>query len=120
MRYIKLKNGIIDVYSKFGFNEKYCDEHEDKFEEEFAKYAINEHVIKRSNNIEELCDCFIKIKKEKNRNDYILKFDFRHLPELRKTKKKYPDSPIYGAINIDDKGLIYVAKMNNNGEFELL
>ena len=75
---------------------------------------------KKADIIEELCDCFIKIRREKNHNDYILKFDYRNLPELKESVRKYKDSPVYGAIHIENKGLIYVAKMNEKGELELI
>lgn len=117
MRYIKLKNGIIDVYSKFGFNEKYCDEHEDKFEEEFAKYAINKHVIKRSNNIEELCDQFVFVD-----DFYLHEHRVCHSFEnaIALSKKHNVDIKTFRGAIWTDKGLIYVAKMNDKGELELL
>lgn len=117
MRYIRLKNEIIDVYSKFGFNEKYCDEHKDKFEEEFAKYAINEHVIKRSNSIEELCDQFVFID-----NFYLHEHRVCHSFEnaIALSKKHNVDIKTFRGAIWTDKGLTYVAKMNDKGELELL
>lgn len=118
MRYIRLKNEIIDVYSKFGFNQKYCDEHEDKFEEEFAKYAINEHVIKRSNSIEKLCDEFVVIGIFENQIGCCCD-TFKEAKELKDYVELPQKQIIYGAI-WTDKGLIYVAKMNKEGKLELL
>lgn len=77
-------------------------------------------IIKQADTIEELCDCFVKIKRKKDYRDYILKFDFKDLPLLKEQRIKYPTSPVYGAIHVEDKGLIYVAKMNDEGELELL
>lgn len=78
-------------------------------------------VIKIADTIEELCDCFVKIKRKGNCKPYILKFDYKDLPTLREQAIKYKDSPVYGAIYIEDKGLIFVAKMNDEeGELELL
>ena len=54
----------------------------------------------------------------KTLNDIINELESQVEP-LREQKIKYPNSPVYGAINIDDKGLIYVAKMNEKGELEL-
>lgn len=79
-----------------------------------------DYIVKQANTIEELCDCFVKIKRKGNCKPYILKFDYRDLPTLKEQAIKYKDSPVYGAIHIEDKGLIYVAKMNEKGELELL
>lgn len=65
--------------------------------------------IKReADTIEELCDCFADYCKE----------DDSHLvfPEIPVRRYGYE---IYGAI-WTDKGLVYVAKMNSKGKFELL
>ena len=70
--------------------------------------------------IEELCDCFIKIKRKNGCKPFILKHDFRDLPTLIEQKIKYPNSDVYGAIHIENKGLIYVAKMNSEGILCLL
>lgn len=68
-------------------------------------------VVKTSDTIKELLDCFVYIEKGRHKVFYTYQvdpyFDF-----------KYTDS-IYGAI-WTDKGLIYVAKMNEKGELELL
>lgn len=80
----------------------------------------NGWVYRLADTIEELCDCFVKIKRKKDYRDYILKFDFKDLPLLKEQRIKYPTSPVYGAIHVEDKGLIYVAKMNEKGELELL
>ncbi len=76
--------------------------------------------FKSADTIDKLCDCFVKIKQKGNCKPYILKFDFKDLPLLKQQRIKYPTSPVYGAIHIEDKGLIYVAKMNEKGELELL
>ena len=77
-------------------------------------------VLRETDNVEELCDCFVKIKRKGNCKPYILKFDYKDLPTLKEQAIKYKDSPVYGAIHIENKGLIYVAKMNDKGELELL
>lgn len=81
--------------------------------------SVFSRIIVGADTIEELCDCFIKIKRKGNCKPYILKFDYKDLPTLKEQKIKYKDSPVYGAI-LTDKGLIYVAKMNESGELELL
>ena len=84
------------------------------------KINKNEDIIKQADTIEELCDCFVKIKRKGNCKPYILKFDHKDLPTLKEQAIKYKDSPVYGAIHIEDKGLIYVAKINDKGELVLL
>lgn len=104
MKYIKTTKGIWEI-------EKLT-----KKDYEWLQMGEN----KEADTIEELCDCFIKIKRKGNCKPYILKFDYRDLPTLKQQAIKYKDSPVYGAIHIEDKGLIYVAKMNEKGELELL
>ena len=73
---------------------------------------------KESDTIEELCDRFVYIPKGKE--DYWISI-FVDLPDNLKEEKDYYyyTYDIYGAI-FTDKGLIYVAKMNEKGELELL
>ena len=70
--------------------------------------------IKLGDTIEELCDEFVVAYEDGARIVY---------SDLEWAKCKAKTSPIksiiYGAI-WTDKGLIYVAKMNENGELELL
>ena len=72
-------------------------------------------IIKQADTIEELCDEFIGI----DNSDYHF-----HFTELEKINGNYSYlneeyKVFYGAI-WTDKGLIYVAKMNDKGELELL
>ena len=75
-------------------------------------------IIKRSENLEELCDEFVLY-------DNILKtygvFDKKIITFkwLQNHLEIYKGMTIYGAI-YTFKGLIYVAKMNENGELELI
>ena len=66
-------------------------------------------VYKSADTIEELCDCFIS-----TRDDYHDIWDNFYEP-----RTLCSESDIYGAI-WTDKGLIYVAKMNEKGELELI
>lgn len=77
-------------------------------------------VLKTADTIEELCDEFVAVRKSDNT---------AHLGKIENTYWFYEQTGwvgrvenykvIYGAI-WTDKGLIYVAKMNNKGELELL
>ena len=72
--------------------------------------------IKVADTIEELCDEFIAVDKKEPRNT-----QFISLKEfwLRSLGMNLDYIYYYGAI-WTDKGLIYVAKMNDKGELELL
>jgi hypothetical protein len=67
-------------------------------------------IVRKADTIEELCDEFICDKFVHNNLKELLEFG-----ELG----KFIGGTIYGAI-WTDKGLIYVAKMNDKGELELL
>ena len=82
----------------------------------YSKSKCQTSVIKQADTIEELCDEFVVIDKIDKRN-YIVN-------PLQITEKEISiflmdGAIIYGAI-WTDKGLIYVAKMNDKGELELL
>ena len=107
MKYIRTKDGRIIK----------CSSEEN---ETIITVSLLTTTIAQADTIEELCDCFVKIKRKGKCKPYILKFDYKDLPTLREQAIKYKDSPVYGAIHLEDKGLIYVAKINEKGEFELL
>lgn len=73
--------------------------------------------LKQADTIEELCDEFVIISGE------VKQIDDDYKSVLEWTKQAFEEykikSIIYGAI-WTDKALIYVAKMNNKGELELL
>lgn len=78
-----------------------------------------ENVLKVSDTIEELCDKFVWIDNECRRG-FICNIEFVENCTKSHEGRLYGDSKfIFGAI-WTDKGLIYVAKMNKKGEFELL
>ena len=85
---------------------------------DFGTYIEKKDIITQSENLEELCDRFVY-------------FDITHrthivcsLEEYKRYKQdKYWTCDLhiwYGAIWVQGKGLIYVAKMNENGELCLL
>ena len=71
---------------------------------------IENNSIKQASTIEELCDEFVSI-------DYTLKNKYYHFNSLEEINLIYDE--VYGAI-WTSKGLIYVAKMNDKGELELI
>lgn len=88
-------------------------------------------IVDEANTIEELCDEFVDTSELKTSNTAELLYDefdnknkclVYYAEDERRTipLNEFDDlSKIYGAI-WTDKGLIYVAKMNNKGELELL
>lgn len=133
MKYIRTKDGRICDLDKSISNIKiWCSEHcysaylTRKEIERFKNMAM---LCKQADTIEELCDEFVYkkekvapvINKENPHLSYILvdiddmtPFDTRRMVYLKDLVE-----PLYGAI-WTDKGLIYVAKMNEKGELELL
>ena len=119
MKYIRTENGIYEVYEK---SKLYVDEN---CYVVLGKGAISEKkVIKVSDTIEELCDSIVETCISGNRVYDICEFDdmFKNMA----IQKKYTNIAVnlnykcfYGAI-WTNKGLIYVAKMNESGELELL
>lgn len=103
MKYIRTKDGI----------HKHIENSENDLW--FKKY-----VIKQADTIEELCDEFVVII-DKEPNGYLIfnqcMNNFEKVISIHKNTKN--ENTIYGAI-WTDKGLIYVAKMNEKGELELL
>ena len=80
-------------------------------------FTFRYEILKQADTVEELCDEFVWVSIEneyhnRKANEYSLR-----------TSRMQVNSPqmktIYGAI-WTDKGLIYVAKMNDKGELELL
>ena len=107
MKYIRTKNRIYKVESETCHKQGY---YIDRYEEDVI---LKEQVIKQSENLEELCDRFVVIDKETKEVMNIVSFlEYAKLWSSCKYN-------IYGAI-WTDKGLIYVAKMNNEGDLELI
>ena len=70
-------------------------------------------VEKQADTIEELCDYFVAV--DENDNEHFIDRGFNFLKSCVNNDK----DRVYGAI-WTDKGLIYIAKMNDKGELELL
>ena len=97
--YIRTKNGVYEV-----------SEYEPL---EYTKIVYGSKIISQSENIEGLCDRFVVIDKETKEVMNIVSF-------LEYAKLwAYCKYNIYGAI-WTDKGLIFVAKMNDKGKLELI
>ena len=76
-------------------------------------------VIKATDTIEELCDEYVKKSKE-NKNDFFeISKDYLKIFDRKYHKEDLEHYNYYGAI-WTEKGLIYVAKMNEKGELEFI
>ena len=107
MRYIRTKDGIIEITK----DKKHCIAYDKIFE---LKEDWQKEVIKSADTIEELCDEFVVVHGGK----VICQFASK-VWNYGEIKSIAIGNDFYGAIWID-KGLIYVAKMNEKGELELL
>ena len=118
MKYIRTKDGISTLDHLKGFRML-----EKPYQDYYSWLCENNLVIKQSNNIEELCDEFVIHYKGRNNNFYeYTHYDCENvLLSFEKAKKEFKreTDDLFGAI-WTDKGLIYVAKMNEQGELELL
>ena len=132
MKYIRTEDGIFTLITKddsiFELNGKkyYC------VEERISSFEESK-IIKQADTIEELCDEFVFLNKVEGLVDKTHVITFENMPNHHFTEpttaekmnyiyKRYDDDDlenIYGAI-WTDKGLIFVAKMNDKGELELL
>ena len=101
MSYIRTKDGRIIDTTKYP-------EHPASWSVQASDYALT---IKESENLEELCDC------------YVLEFDNGNRVVIDADEycnyEKHVRKNCYGAI-WTNKGLIYVAKMDNEGKLVLI
>ena len=76
--------------------------------------------LKTSDTIEELCDGLVIAYKDCcEKRTYLYS---RTIQDFKESRPNYKNKffTYYGAIWVDGKGLIYVAKFNKNGELELI
>lgn len=111
MKYIRTKDTIFEVLEDYKNSWLVRAKRNNK--KTYPKGKKNSFFVKQADTIEELCDEFVC---QENDNFYWLasreNVSFRDLPNCY-------CKAIFGAI-WTDKGLIYVAKMNEKGELELL
>lgn len=110
MKYIRTKTKIETIETKLDNKELF------DYLAQFDNYK--DDLIKVADTIEEACDEFVLVAPYRFRKPKTATELEKDLEEMKcfYTDK---DDTIYGAI-WTDKGLIYVAKMNDEGELELL
>ena len=108
--YIKTKDGIYKVEGETYHKQGY---YIDRYEEDVI---LKDQVIKQSENLEELCDEFVCYFECFNRSYY---FIYKNSYDELKRDVQTIQYSAYGAI-WTSKGLIFVARMNDKGDFELI
>ena len=108
MKYIRTKDGKIVELKPHRFY-KYVLEGEKLYLSGKGKYLYINNVISQAVAIEELCDKFVRISLTGRKN---LTISYKIAKE---EKLKYKDKLTYYGAVWTDKGLIYVAKMNEEG-----
>ena len=118
MKYIRTKDGIfkvLDYTSNCG--ESY---YKIKPEDDGWIWACSDDILKVADTIEELIDEYVVVEnKSHNIPSYLKEAINRFMEKQCGELSEDYSIEIYGAI-WTDKGLIYVAKMNDKGELELL
>ena len=110
MKYVKTKDAIYKV-RKPALDEYLWEDSTYVYGHEHIK---NSEIIEQADTIEELCDEFVYISNLRTWLSPLKTLDGVYLFNKNETLLD-----VYGAI-WTDKGLIYVAKMNEKGELELL
>lgn len=80
-------------------------------------FIRKEQVIKQSESLFELIDEFVVIRDSTKVNQLVRTDDINYLKEIMKEDKRIVE--VKGAV-WTEKGLIFVARMNDNGELELI
>ncbi len=108
MKYIRTKNEVIDIST--------WEEQENYYENKWY-IVVKNSILARANTIEELCDQFVFVD-----DFYLHEHRVCHSFEnaIALSKKHNVDIKTFRGAIWTDEGLIYVAKMNEKGELELL
>lgn len=122
MKYIRTKDGVYELTGKpnaISITNNvlyYC------WDENGENEIIirDDEIIKKSDTIEELCDMFVDEETKTifhKHNGYVINWKTNMVYSLKALSESYHS--VKGAI-YNDKGLIYVAKMNQDGELVLI
>ena len=121
MKYIRTKDGIINYDRAIHSIKFWCSEHCYNYyftRKELKRFDESIKNCKQADTIEELCDEFVVVIEGHNNMNRVFGLEKAKEYWLLMKYKGYK-ATLYGCI-WTDKGLIYVAKMNEKGELELL
>ena len=110
MKYIRTKDGVYDTSKGI-------------YTPSIKMWAIgtvtiyDDQIIAQSENLEELCDEYVV---EYFVSENVIQIRCAELQWAKTEFERNKKGTIYGAIRVASKGLIYVAKLNSKGEFELI
>lgn len=115
--YVRTKDGVYEVSEKTKYAQ-YSIRGMTMVKNADFQYISNENIIKQADTIEDLCDEFVLCNNQLNTcgvfDKKVITFKW-----LQNHLEIYKGMTIYGAI-YTSKGLIYVAKMDDKGELELI
>lgn len=116
--FIRTKDGVYELvdtyYSYVGGVETYM------YDNKGRGVEINSHqILNQADTIEELCDYFLIDKNDIEHYEPTTLLIFDDYDDFRYSMFGYEFASGYGCIKTD-RGLIYVAKMNEDGDLQLL
>ena len=110
MRYIRTKDGGIKIVRLESYDQPV------KIVVD-KDIAIETEIVKESGNLKDLFDAYVNVKiSGEYKGDFYVYEDY----QIAKYVADEKTTVIYGAILLIDRGLIFVAKLNEKGEWELL
>lgn len=120
MKYIRTKDGIYIQCKLKGYENYYCLPRNTNITKKEDMVILNQ-----ADTIEELCDEFVSITKDLTPEILVPKYISPQDNLITAWRNRFEDEMCYEDVNIygaiwTDKGLIYVAKMNEKGELELI
>lgn len=129
MKYIRTKDGIIVDTTKYNkivertFNDKVVAidlNHWGQDNDKHPTWIDAEDIVNQADTIEELCDEFVYHFLKNDNYQIMPKTDLE--PQRRDCLSYHIEKKLHDVLGAiwTDKGLIYVAKMNEEGELELL
>lgn len=109
--YIRTKDGVFELANEKTITEFQIIDHLHN------RAFLKNEIIATADTIEELCDEFVI---EYIASDVLFQVRYAEFQWAEEEFESDKKETLYGAIRVAGKGLIYVAKMNENGELVLI
>lgn len=119
MKYIRTENGIYEVSELNEYATHYKMNKTVVIDKLQTKYILNKSILAQANTIEELCDYFLIDKNDIEHYEPTTLIIFDDYDDFRYSMMCKDNANGYGCIKTN-KGLIYVAKINDKGELMLI